>query len=101
MISLPPGVYSAIFGLSEFLYLQGTCEGSGEIQGNEGVGEGVLARTPDGRWMGNQSRRGGSCAGYGRSPYQNNTGCSPVAALDSQDRELPGSAVAVAAVVVG
>ena len=97
MISLPPGVYSAkvIFGLAGFRYLQGTCAGSGEIQGKDGEEEeGGLAHTPDGSLKGNQPRQGDSGAGDGKLPSQNNTGRSPVAALDSQDRRILGSAAA-------
>ena len=86
------GVYSAkvIFGLAGFCYLQGTSAGSGEIQGMHGEEEGdALARTLNGSLMGNQSRQRDSGAGGGRLPCQNNTGRSPVAALDSQDRQVP------------
>merc|ERR1719507_843909 len=44
--------------------------------------------------MGNQSRQGDNGAGGGRWPCQNNTGRSPVAALDSQDRQIPGGSAA-------
>ena len=97
MISPPPGVYSAkvMFGLAGFCYLQGTCAGSDEIQGKHGEEEeGALDHTLNGSLMGNQSRQGDSGAGGGRWPCQNNTGRSPVAALDSQDRQIPGGSAA-------
>merc|ERR550532_1907021 len=75
--------------------LQGTCAGSDEIQGKHGEEEeGALAHTLNGSLMGNQSRQGDSGAGDGRWPCQNNTGRSPVAALDSQDRQIPGGSAA-------